>query len=213
MDPERLARFRRFAKRFRRDPNHVDPDAYGACEVVELLADRDYHAHAWNVLCAAVVGVLDLGSEDGESERSDPASARGLADALRGFRRDYLTETTGLISNANAVREQHAARIDRLLGEIERLRARVTVIASDVAGIQPSQVVAYMRATGWVLERVVPTHWYIMYRGCHGMDVPAMVDAPDYTTVLARMVNDLSKIEGRPGLDIVDAIRATEATP
>ena len=145
-----------------------------------------------------------LADRDYHAQRADDAEA------------EVMTATAGLVSNANAVREQHAARVDRLLGEIERLRARATVLASDVEGIQPSQVVGHMVAAGWVKDRLIITHewkWYVMRRGASGLDVPTLVDAPDYPTVLARLFNDLATIEGRPGLDIVDAIRATEVSP
>jgi hypothetical protein len=90
------------------------------------------------------------------------------------------------------------------------------VIAIDVDGIDPSQVVGYMVAAGWTVcsgPAAASNIWTTMRRGRNGQDVPMMSGASDYTRALARMVNELAEVEERPGLDIVDAIRATEVTP
>lgn len=122
------------------------------------------------------------------------ADAKAKVLALHEVDDGYLTEAAGLVSNAAAVREQHTARVDRLLArtetleaEVARLRARVRVEAEDVerAGV------TWLHAETWKLQR--GRTWA---RGRH--------------VTIEFVVNIMAESEGRPGLDILDEMAAME---
>ncbi len=185
-----------------------DPLTMHAVDAALVAAGRYKKANARVVeLDGLLLNLLAVIHRDGGQHTDAVGIAQSVEDAearyyaLATAEHEHLTETAGLVSNANAVREQHSARVDRLLGQVEaltaevkRLRARVRVETKDVerAAVSWDQLERWVAVSG-------------------SSDIVQSLSGRSMT--LRDAINCIAARVSRPGLDILDEIAATEPPP
>lgn len=102
---------------------------------------------------------------------------------------------------------------DRLLAELNRIRALRPAATISPAVHTPGRVLAYLHRLGWVREgggRVAEL-WHLVGEPDKRVMVPLIPRAPDYAKVLRFLVSDLARVQGAGEDSVLAGIEAEDA--